>query len=169
MTNVMNDDTSDARPTRMSHRLTADEFRARTNEELRALGVDEEEIAQRRAYFAELDAAIAAFEAGQPERPACPSWCALPAGHSYSFADYSDADDGVYIRWHSSMAEDGVGYVEQVETWDNGVLKVDASAIVCWVGGNRSEGELTATEARQAAAEFLAAAEVMDAIDKARG
>lgn len=94
--------------------------------------------------------------------PPCPSWCVQPDGHEY---DSTATDDPTrHFRYHSSVPFDNeaAAYVRvEAEEWNRCGEVVVATPKAVIYDGDRS---LTAGEARQVAADLLAAADLLDGI-----
>ncbi len=88
--------------------------------------------------------------------PPCPSWCRNSAGHPY---DSTEWDYVTHVRYHSSVPDgwSAGARVEATESNKGGVVEVATPIIGLYV-----EEKQTAQEARQYAAELLAAADVLD-------
>lgn len=96
--------------------------------------------------------------------PACPSWCALPAGHEYHSWSRSVEDGTAYsVRLHISASDKDVWLVAQENNAD-GAATLLPPEIVVDLGGGGHIGDVE--YARRLGWEILAAAELLDHVTR---
>ena len=116
---------------------------------------DQSEIQRRMQFVSDRDAWI---EANQPERPACPPWCADRTAHHQEYEGLI-ADGSVCVRHHS--VDVGSVAVCQEEQNQDGVVTLLKPHILAFSDYGDA---FDAAQARAMARDLIAAADMLDSL-----